>query len=88
MIKFIATGKENIRRTMLGLGITRKNLEQIQRGFPIHINIEEMDRPVLSIHEILIFFGEDEDSIRKEFEDKGFITEETKINIEKKREPQ
>lgn len=84
MVKFIATNKENGRK-ILGLGLSHGNVAKLMIDQPIHINAEQMGIPLLQVNEILIFVGETEDAIQKDFTEKGFL-EGTKILIDAAKE--
>lgn len=77
MVKFIATGPNG--RKMLGLGLVAGNLEHLKAGRPIHFDREHLGLAVMNLDDILIFFGETEEAIEKEFREKGFVTDDTPI---------
>lgn len=81
MVKFLATHTDNNRK-ILGLGLVQGNINLLIKGNPIHINAEQMGLLDIKVNEILIFFGETEEQIKKDFELKG-ILENTKILIDK-----
>jgi hypothetical protein len=72
MIKFAATTKDGL---LLGLGITQFNVDKLKAGAPMHIKLREMfvnDQTgigsILGEAEIMIFYGEDEDSMQAELQ--------------------
>ncbi len=83
MIKFLATGPAN--RKILGLGLSHKNIEKLKLGQPIHFHAEQMGLGTgVIFDEVLIFVGETEESMRRDFEEKGYL-EGAKV-IEEQRE--
>jgi len=73
MIKFTAGGKGG--RTLVGLGITEKNVERLKLGHPIHIMGIEMGLPF----DITIFYGKDEQTIAADLRRAGLIDPEKTI---------
>lgn len=72
MVKFIGESKEG--RMMLGLGLSRENIQRLLKGEPIHIHREELDHiSPMEIDEILIFAGETEEVIQEDFIKAGFL---------------
>jgi len=67
---------------IIGLGITHRNVDLLKEGKAIHVFVSEMDQN--SKDEILIFYRENEDDIKKEF--KGLIGINTHV-IDKRNEP-
>jgi len=63
-------------RKMLGLGLSRVNMERLQCGLPIHFNAEQMGLADLSVKDVVILFGETEDVIREKFFDAGWVEDE------------
>ena len=49
MIKFTATTPQG--RTILGFGLSYKNLRRLKQGQPIKVNVEEMGQALDAIHE-------------------------------------
>lgn len=80
MVKFIAEHENG--RIILGLGITTKNIAKLKEGYPIHFNAEQINLPKLEINEVIIFFGETEEQIQKDFEEKGII-DKSRIKVDK-----
>ena len=72
MVKFQAPNPENGRK-ILGLGLSRGNLQRLQEGKPIHFNAEQMGLPAIAVSEVLVFFGETEESMRAELEANGYL---------------
>lgn len=81
MIKFISHDSNG--RTMLGLIISKGNIENLQKGFPIQFNAEDMGIPNISCKEIMICYFETENEAYKHFKKMGYIDENTKIKEEK-----
>ncbi len=71
MLKFHATAPDG--REILGIGISRANVEHLIKGEPIHFNAEQMGLSSIVANEVVIFFGETEDSMREEFESNGLL---------------
>ena len=61
MIKF--TAAEENGRTLVGLGISARNVECLKQGKPIHVHFEELSLPYKI--DLLLFFGETEQEIEK-----------------------
>lgn len=63
-------------RTGVGLGITKENLEELKKGHPIHVSLEELNLP----HKIdvMIMYGDTVEDIAKEV--KPFIDEKTIVH--------
>jgi hypothetical protein len=82
MIKF--TAKPTPGRTLVGLGLSRKNWENLLEGKPIVISCEALHLAVAI--DILIVGGETETSICQDLEDHGFNLPEDpdKIHIDPK----
>jgi len=74
MIKFKA-GRGSGNREMLGLGLSEANLGKLREGKPIHIMAEDVGIDV----DLLIFWGQTEESMTADLKKLGLITEETKI---------
>lgn len=73
MIKFISTNSINKRR-MLGIGLTRENIDKLINRLPIHFHAEQLkiiDK--IEVNEVLIFFGETEEDIYKDLKEAGYL---------------
>jgi hypothetical protein len=76
MIRFKAHAGD---KTLIGLGLTRVNIERLMAGEPIHVKGETVDNPG---QDILIIFGEDIDSLTKQLS--PMIGTETKVTVDPK----
>lgn len=65
---------------MIGFGLSAGNIERLMQGQPIKINKEEMNLP----HDVIIFYGRTEEEMKRMLVEEGFITDQTKINEERK----
>lgn len=63
MLKFIAQRGD---RKLLGLGLSKRNLELLEAGKPISFSGEQVSLDGL---DILILYGETEDDIQRELEE-------------------
>ncbi len=81
MIKFLATNQDTGRR-LLGFGVTPGNISRLIAGQPIKVDLSEMDK-ALDL-DLLIFFGESEETMHAWFQEFGMIGPETKIKIDPK----
>jgi DNA-binding MarR family transcriptional regulator len=61
VIKF--TFRKNDGRQTLGFGLSRKNIELLMDGKPIHARLDELG---LSETDVLMFFGETEEQMQQE----------------------
>lgn len=78
MIKFLASrGRVQI----LGLGISRANVERLIAGDPIRVIGSEMHLQDL---EILLFFGEDERELTRMLKEWGAIGPETQVHVDER----
>ncbi len=64
MVKFTVAGKNG--KVLVGLGLSRANVERLQGGQPIIVRFGDLGLPGLGAVEIAIFAGEDEASIRRD----------------------
>lgn len=71
-------------KELLTLGLSRKNVERLMAGQPIQIKRDTHGQGVPDGWEILILFGETEDSFLKALHDAGAIGPKTKINRDPK----
>jgi hypothetical protein len=71
MIKFLATQPGG--RKVLGLGLSHGNIERLKGGQPIHFHVEQMHLHELAVHEVLIFAGETEETMRAQLETTGAL---------------
>lgn len=79
MIKFTASGPSG--RTLIGLGLSARNIERMKAGKLIHLNLEE-----LNLHwkaDIMLLYGETEQEIATEL--KEFIGPDTIVHHNEKR---
>ncbi len=83
MIKFQATNPENGRK-ILGLGLSHGNLDRLKEGKPIHFNAEEMGLSDLRVHEVLIYVGETEESMRRDLAEHDYLDAATVVVEERK----
>ena len=72
MVKFTAQGKTG---PLLGLGLTRRNLELLKQGRPIVIDLASMGLPP---GEIFIFYGKTEQALTRDI--LPYITEDTIVH--------
>jgi len=82
MIKFTGQGRDN--RTLLGLGISGKNVEMLKKGNPIFIMGEELELPF----DVLLFYGETEQEITELLTKHGFVNDDTVVTDTTRREKQ
>lgn len=84
MIKFTADGPNG---TIIGLGITRSNVERLMKDEPILVKMKDINLKLDGgmNGEIFIFFGETEQDIAKRFVDNGMISPKTKVHKEEKK---
>jgi len=73
MIKFKATQSNG--REVLGLGLSAKNVEQLKLGRPISVWGREIDIPF----DVMIFYGETEQTMADEFRKHGMIDPEKTV---------
>jgi hypothetical protein len=72
MIKFAATKMVGGREIpVVGLGLSRENCRRLLLGQPICVSLDELV-PSLEA-EVILFAGETEEAMAKEFRDKGLI---------------
>lgn len=76
MVKFLASREG---RLILGLGLVRGNISRLMNGNPIHIDCQQLGTPELRVHEILIFYGDNELEIASRFRVMGFLTDDAQI---------
>ena len=72
MIKFTATTPQG--RTILGFGLSYKNLKRLKQGLPIKVNVEEMG--FLMPIDLVIYAGKDERAMTAQLVEAGVITQE------------
>ncbi len=77
MIKFTAASKTGI--TLVGLGITKANVDQLKLGRPIVVKGNSMG---IKNQDIMIFYGETLESLQEQL--KPFIGDGTKIEYDPK----
>lgn len=75
MIKFKVSGNA---KPLLGLGISAENVKRLKAGQPIKFDASEMGIDA----EIMIFYGETEDDLRKSIQ--PYISNETEIHDKRK----
>ncbi len=78
MIKF--TGSRD-GRLFIGFGLSQGNIDRLKEGKPIVVNLEELNLPYHA--DILILYGETEQSLTDELNSYGVITPETIVHKEK-----
>ncbi len=76
MIRFTAEGKDD--RTLIGLGITQVNVEELTKGRPIRVTSESLGLSEKFV--ILLFYGENLELLRSQLE--PFIGPDTKVNVD------
>lgn len=76
MLRFTITDDNG--RTILGLGITRENVNRLIKGHPIRVKLDEMNVRVDDA--IMIYFAETEVELQNAIAE--FIGPETKVNID------
>jgi hypothetical protein len=77
----IARGSSGSHDEVLILGLSRENIRRLQEGEPIRIRRATHGDGIPARWQIVIIFGETEQSMRREFEEHGMIGPETKIHI-------
>lgn len=77
MIKFSGGGPGA--RRLIGFGISRANVEQLMKGHPIKASLDEL---FVKNTDVIIFFGETEELMRKELQ--KYIGEATTLIDRKK----
>lgn len=65
---------------VIGLGLSRRNTELLLEGKPIRVNAAEMIPKDGKLAEILLFAGEDEQTMAKWFEE--FIGPDTRVHVD------
>ena len=80
MIKYLAS-TENGRR-VLGMVITRQNIDYLLQQHPIHFNCEQMGLNEINIKEVIISYSENEETAQRDFKERGIITKDTIIHID------
>lgn len=78
MIKFSAGNEGN---KIIGLGLSRKNVEKLMEGLPIIVKGREINRP--EVGEILVFFGETEEQMVADLELEGLLDKNTVVHKSK-----
>lgn len=78
MIKMLGTRGS---ATLIGLGLSRGNIDRLIAGDPILVKAGEMD-PSLGDLQITIFFGETEAAMEQMLRDEGMVDAHTKVNID------
>jgi len=76
MIKFVFDDAK--KRTNLGLGISRENVDRLVEGKPIRVDLREMDITVDG--SVMIYFAETDLDLQQAVVE--FIGPETKVNID------
>jgi hypothetical protein len=76
MIRF--TFDDNDGRTHLGLGVSRENINRLTSGYPIRVDVKELNISVNGA--LMIYFGETEIELQQAIAE--FIGPETKVNID------
>lgn len=78
MLKMVASGTQNGKPvTVIVLGLSYRNLEELKKGRPIKVKSEDVHAPG---YEILIFSGETEQSMGREMSE--LIGLNTKVHID------
>lgn len=77
MIKFVASTPHS--DILFGFGLSRENINQLVKGNPIKLNLEEMGFAGV---DVLIFFGETEEQMAEDM--KEFVGDHTIIIDRKK----
>lgn len=75
MVKFTCTDKSG--KLLVGFGITKKNVEELKKGRPIHIDGQAIGMPNQNF---FIFYGNDEESIYDEIQKVGSIGPNTVLH--------
>ena len=65
MIKFIAGTAKG---TVLGLGLSKKNVNLLKKGKPIHFYLAETNLDISRVDSIMIMYGSTEEKIKKKLE--------------------
>lgn len=73
MIKFMMSSKDNEKRKVFGMIISRGNIDNLIKGFPIHFNCEQMTLEKIECHEVMIAFYETEEEAVKYMKDNGLL---------------
>jgi hypothetical protein len=74
MIKFAGTNERGL--PVIGLGLSRENCKRLLAGQPIRISVDEIVSTIDA--EIVLFAGETEAAMAKEFKKSGLIGPDTK----------
>jgi hypothetical protein len=77
MIKFTAHRDD---RKLVGLGLSRRNVERLMKGEPIMLDLVEMDPTLDTL--VTIFFGESEREMERDLRERGLIGPETREHID------
>lgn len=83
MLKFTATKGDGGK--IVGLGLTRANIERMMAGQPVLVHARDLNLPYDL--DITLIFGEDEAAIEKMLRDGGMIGPNTKKHTEPRRKP-
>jgi hypothetical protein len=81
VIKLLSVNR-NTGERMLGIGLTARNLELLKQDRPIEFTAGEMTLDKIEVDEVVIFYGETEESIYTHFKDLGLL-KGTQIIVEK-----
>lgn len=77
MIKFFG---DNGNKGIVGIGLSKANLEKLQEGKPIKTELPSTDGPEFYEHELIIFYGETEESMVNDLRKAGIKIEESHCN--------
>lgn len=82
MIKFFTKADEKHPTGLIGLGLSKANLEKLQQGLTILVNGSDIDHPDLKI---LIFYGETEKQMLDSFKESGMSIGHSTIDLKSMR---
>jgi hypothetical protein len=71
MIKFLVNGRNGAQ--LVGLGLSQGNIDRLKDGKPIYIHLDELGIEGI---DVLIHYGETEDSIIADFKKEGLIPDD------------
>lgn len=78
MIKFLITHPET-KRKIFGMVITKRNVELLQLGKPIHFNAEDVKLPYYKFQELFLMYYETTEEAVKDLKEKGYIDKDTVV---------
>lgn len=78
----IARSRTGAGNELLIFGLSRANVDRMMAGRPVHIKKSTHGDGIPEGWEIVIFFGETEQDMQKQFAKAGMIDQNTKVNID------